>query len=105
MDLRHYYRKIREAEAKIMDEYPLLASFETGDGGKGGTLTEVPRRLAAQKIVEGYARLATPEEKEAYHASHAEARRVVEQLAAASKVQFAVLTTPELDKLKGKSRV
>jgi hypothetical protein len=104
MDLRHYYHKIREAEAKIPDEYPLLMSFETGDGGKGGTCTEVPRRLAAQKLVDGVARLATAEEKEAYHAAHAEARRAVEQLAAANKVQFAVLTSAELDRLKGKPK-
>jgi len=102
MDLRHYYQKIRETESNIPDEYPVVVSFETGDGGRGGTCTEVQRRLAAQKIVEGNARLATPEEKEAYHAGHAERRRVAEQLAAASKVQFAVLTSAELDRLKGK---
>ena len=104
MDLRHYYKKIREMESTIADEYPLVVSFETGDGGRGGTCTEVPRRLAAQKVVEGTARLATAEEREAYLAAHVEARRIVEQLAAASKVQFAVLTSTELDKLKGKSK-
>jgi len=104
MDLRHYYRKIREMESNITDEYPLVVSFETGDGGKSGICTEVPRRLAAQKIVEGSARLATAEEKEGYHSAHAEARRVLEQLAAANKVQFAVLTNAELDRLKGSPR-
>ena len=105
MDLQHYYRKIREAESKILDEFPLMVSRETGDGGKDGTITEVLRRLAAQMIVEGIARLATPEEREAFQAAQAEVRRVVEQLAAASKVQFAVLSSAELDKFKGKSKV
>src|ERR1043166_7666623 len=50
MDLRHYYRKIREMESNITDEYPLVVSFETGDGGKSGICTEVPRRLAAKRL-------------------------------------------------------
>jgi len=104
MDLRRYYQKIRETESKIADEYPLVVSLETVDGGKGGIVTEVPRRLAAQKIVEGSARLASVEEKEAYCAAHAESRRMLEQLAAASKVQFAVLTNSEIDKLRGSQK-
>ena len=39
-------------------EFPLVVSVETSDGGKGGTKTEVPRRLAAKLLVEGQARLA-----------------------------------------------
>src|ERR1035441_7124302 len=53
MDLQVYYQKIRETEAKMADEFPLVVSMETADGGKSGTTTEVPRRLAAKMLVEG----------------------------------------------------
>jgi hypothetical protein len=104
MDLKHYYQKIREAESKLLDEFPVVVSRETGDGGKDGTLTEVGRRLAARMLVEGAARLATAEERDGFHTAQAEARRIAEQQAAASKVQFAVLSSAELEKLKVKSK-
>ena len=66
MDLQVYYQKIREMETKIADEFPLVVSMETADGGKGGTKTEVPRRLAAKLLVEGLARLASKDELKAY---------------------------------------
>ena len=66
MDLQMYYQKIREMETKIADEFPLVVSVETSDGGKSGTKTEVPRRLAAKLLVEGLARLATKDEMKAY---------------------------------------
>ena len=69
MDLQIYYQKIREVEAKIADEFPIVVSNETADGGKDGRKTEVPRRLGAKMIVDGLARLATKEELKAYRAS------------------------------------
>ena len=35
MDLKLYFQKIRETEAKITDPFPILVSKETEDGGKG----------------------------------------------------------------------
>ena len=101
MDLRAYYQKIRDAEAKIADEFPVLVSRETGDGGKNGTLTEVPRRIAAKMMVEGQALLATLEEKQVFREVQAEAKRVADQLAAAAKVQVTVVSTADLDRLRG----
>jgi hypothetical protein len=66
MDLRGYYQKIREIEAKIAEAFAVIVSLESSDGGKAGTQTEVSRALAAKMIVEGLARLATPEEKRAF---------------------------------------
>lgn len=100
MDLKHYYQKIREIEAKIVDEFPLVISSETPDGGKEGTKTEVPKRLAAKLIVEGLARLASAEEKSLHLALQEEAIRAAEQLAAAAKVQVTVLASSELEQLK-----
>ena len=59
MDLRNYYQKIREVEAKIPGAYALVVSLATPDGGKAGLVTEAPRRLAAKMIVDGTARPAT----------------------------------------------
>lgn len=101
MDLKLYYQKIREVEAKIADAFPIVVSQETADGGKEGAKTEVPRRIAAKMIVEGLVHLAKQEEAKAFRALQLEAIRVAEQVAAAAKVQLAVLTSAELDKLKG----
>ena len=56
-----------------------MVSVETSDGGKGGTKTEVPRRLAAKLVVEGLARLASKDELKAYREMLAEAKRLAEQ--------------------------
>ena len=100
MDLQVYYQKIRDMETKIAEEFPLVVSIETADGGKGGTKTEVPRRLAAKLLVESMVRLATKEEFKAYREVMAEAQRVAEQPAAAAKLQLTVLSVAELDRLR-----
>jgi hypothetical protein len=51
-------------------------------------------------IVEGEAALAGSAQTAAFRASLAAAKSAAGQAAAASKVQFSVLTTAELDKLK-----
>jgi hypothetical protein len=66
MDLRQFYRKIREVESSIAEKYPLVTSYATGDGGKEGGVVEVPRYQAARMIVEGKARLSTDEERKEF---------------------------------------
>jgi hypothetical protein len=104
MDLRIYYQKIREVETTIADEFPLVVSRETADGGKPGMTTEVPRKLAAKMIVEGQARLATPEEAQANRNELAEARRMAEQAAIATRLQVSVLSTADLEQLRADAR-
>ena len=101
MDLQLYYQKIRDFAATIEEEFPVVVSRETPDGGKNGTLTEVPARLAAKMVVEGTARLAKPREAEAFRQEQAERKRVADQEAAAAKVQLSVLSTDDLNRLKG----
>jgi hypothetical protein len=103
MDMKAYYQRIRETEAKISEPFPIIASLETHDGGKAGVLTEVSRPLAAKAVVEGVARLATEEEARAFRATRAEAHRAAEEAAAAAKVQLAVLPASELRRLTGRS--
>ena len=104
MDLQVYYQKIREIETKLADEFPLMVSVETSDGGKCGTKTEVPRPLAAKLLVENQARLASKDEVKAHREAVAEAKRMVERAAAASRVQLTVLSTTDLDGLKSEAR-
>jgi hypothetical protein len=104
MDLRLYYQKIREVEAKFAEEFPIVVSNDTVDGGKAGTTTEVSRRIAAKLVTENLARVATAEEIKAYRAVMAEARRAAEQIAHSAKLQLTVLSTTELDRLKSHAR-
>ena len=104
MDLQVYYQKIREVEGKLADEFPLVVSVETQDGGKVGTKTEVPRRLAAKLLVDGQARLATKEEVKSYRDGLAEAKRNADRAAAAARLQVTVLSTTELDRLRSEAR-
>jgi len=104
MDLQLYYQKIRETETKIADEFPLVVSVDTADGGKSGTKTEVPRRLAAKLVVDGTARLASKDESKAHRDELAEAKRMAERAAAAERLQLTVLSSTELDRLKSEAR-
>ena len=101
MDLQLYYQKIREFAETIEDAFPVVISIETADGGKGGIFTEVAKRLAAKLVVEGVARIAKYEEAEAFRREQAEAKRLADQAAAAAKVQLTVLSTNDLNRLKG----
>ena len=104
MDLRLFYQKVRETETGISEEFPVIVSKETGDGGREGAMTEVPRRLAAKMVVDGQARLATAEELAEYREKLAESRRQAEQVAAAARLQVSVLSTRELEQLKAEAR-
>src|SRR5579862_5688940 len=100
MDLQIYYKKIREAEESIKNPSVVVVSLATPDGGKDGVRTEVPRRIAAKMLVESAARLATTDEAREVQEEKAEAKRQVDQLAAASRMQFTVISPNELRKLK-----
>ena len=104
MDLQMYYQKIRELEGKIAEDFPVVVSVATQDGGKGGTSTEVPRRLAAKLVTDGHARLASKEEVKAHREGLAEAKRVADRAAAAARLQVTVLSTTELDRLRSDAR-
>ena len=104
MDLKNYYQKIRDQEAKIGERFAIVTSVETPDGGKPGILTEVTAKVAAKMVVDGVAHLATPEEGRTFRERQAEAHREAEQAAASSKVQLTVLPTSELNFLKAAMR-
>lgn len=97
MDLKQYFRKLREIESGIAEPYVLIVSLETPDGGKAGMVTEVSRFSAAKMIIEGRAVLATENQKEVYTAQQDAARRAAEKAALAKRVQVAILADSDLD--------
>ncbi len=104
MDLKAYYQKIRDMESKITDEFPVVVSQETADGGKGGRYAEVSRPVAAKMVTEGTARLATADESKTYRDAQAQAKQAADQAAEAAKVQLTVLPASEFAKLAGGKR-
>ncbi len=104
MDLKAYYRKIRQTEATLDGPHVIVVSQESPDGGRAGVRMEVPRAIAAKMLVEGRARLATTEEASQYREQLAEAKRAADQAAAAQRMQFTVVSDTEPRKRKGKGK-
>jgi len=100
MDLRIYYNKIREQEAKMGTEFPIIVSNETQDGGKAGVKSEVPKRVAAKMIVDGVARLARGPEADAFLAEREAAVRAAREAAETSQLAVNIITSSGLDRLK-----
>jgi hypothetical protein len=96
VDLKQYFRKIREIEAGIGEPYPIVVSRETTDGGKAGMLVEVPRTVAAKMIADGRAVLASEEEKELYRLEQASAKQASEQTELARRIQVTILNEADL---------
>lgn len=104
MDLRAYYQKLHKIQAGIADEFSVVISNATPDGGRADVRTEVTRSVAARLLVEGKARLATAEESEQYRGELLEARQQADQAAAASRVQVTVISDAELRSLRDRAR-
>ncbi len=100
MDLRAYYRRIREVETSLEDEYPVIKSVATEDGGKDGRLAEVTRSVAARMIADGIAKKATAKETQGLRARVAEAREEEEKRRRAELVQFTVISEADLRALQ-----
>ena len=96
MDLKQYFRKIRQVEASLTEKYPIIVSLETPDGGKPGMVSETTRETAARLIVEGRAVLASEEEKEMYRAQQLCARQAAEKAELARRVQVAIISDRDL---------
>jgi phage terminase Nu1 subunit (DNA packaging protein) len=98
MDLRSYYKKLREAEATLTGQHLVMVSLETSEGGKAGVRTEMPRAIAAKLIAEERARVATEEEAREFHEANREARETHEEAEAAKRVQVMVIPAREFKK-------
>src|SRR3954466_13464232 len=99
MDLFTYYDKIRREEAQIVEEFPVIVSLNTGDGGRAGHLTETPKKVAAQMIVQGQGRLASSEEAEAFRAIQTNALRKLKEAEDAASMRMSLVPTEHLEHL------
>jgi hypothetical protein len=104
MDLRGYYRKVREIEASIDEEFPVIKSLATEDGGNAGQLTEVTRAIAARMVNDGIAVMAPPDEVREFRRLAEEARQQEEQRRRAAEIQFTILSEADLRTLQGAAR-
>jgi len=105
MDLRIYYQKIRDVEAGIGTEFPVIKSRETADGGKSGTLTEVPKQIAAKLIVDGMAEIAPEEDVAKFRADQEAAKAEFERKTAAlAAMQLTLVPQYELESLRANQR-
>ncbi len=92
MDLKQYFRKIREIEATISTPHTFVTSLETSDGGKGGIVTEVAREMAAKMIAEGRAMLSTEAERDAFLAQQQTGRVAAEKAEMARRLHVTVVS-------------
>lgn len=92
MDLRQYFRKIRDVEASLSEPFPIVISLETADGGKAGTICEVPRSIAAKMIVEGRAVLADDTERERYRQHQLDAKGASERADLAQRLHLSLVS-------------
>ncbi|MBV9269073.1 MAG: hypothetical protein JO061_23080 [Acidobacteriaceae bacterium] len=97
MDLKQYFRKIRDLEATLTEEYPIVVSRETSEGGKAGQIAEVSRANAARLIIDGRAALATDEQKRQYRDEQELAKQAAERAELAKRVQVAILSEADLN--------
>lgn len=101
MDLRTYYRKIRELAATLPDP-AVVVSQATPDGGVPGRLTEVPRDVAARLIFDGFAQLAGDAETAAFREEAAVRQGDEESRRAAARIQVNVVTQEQVRPLRAK---
>jgi hypothetical protein len=100
MDLRQYFRKLRETEAAIADEFPIVISLETPDGGKPGIASEVSRLNAAKMIVEGRAMLADEAARAQFKERQLAAREALEKADLARRLQVAIVDQTALAQIR-----
>lgn len=98
MDLKAYYRKLRQLEADLLGPDVVVVSNPTPDGGRAGVLTETPRHIAARMILDGIARLAMEAEAALFREQEAEAKREADQKAMAGRLQVTVVAEADTRK-------
>ncbi len=100
MDLRVFYQKIRKLEKELNGDYVVLVSNETGDGGRSGQTVEVAKPLAARMIVEGRARLATPDECKTRQKALERAVEAAQRRELVEKAHVRLMSDADIDALR-----
>ncbi|MBI4904148.1 MAG: hypothetical protein HY820_10965 [Acidobacteria bacterium] len=99
MDLREYYREIREIQRGFTEPFVVIVSEKTVDGGKPGMLREVSAETAAMLIQQRRARAATEEQADTFRLEALEAYEAAMKQQG-PQVQVMVLAEQELRKFK-----
>lgn len=94
MDLKNYYRELAEQVAAIESKDVYVMSLATPDGGKAGVMTQVPKRVAGQLMVERRARLASEVEIAEFEAAQEESRQAAAAAMYASRIHVQVMSDP-----------
>jgi hypothetical protein len=97
VDVKQYYRKLREIEATLPEQYVFIESLETPDGGKAGRVSEVPRDTAAKMLLEARAVLASEKKRQAYFEEQAAAKKAAHKAELARRVQVAIIADPDMN--------
>ena len=95
MDVRSYYKKVKDTEETLRGNEVVLVSLATPEGGKEDVRTEAPRNVAARLIAEGRARVATDAEATEFREGLRAARQKHEREEAARRVQIVVMPQTE----------
>lgn len=102
MDLKTYYKNIRDVESRLTTPFLVLYSLDTPEGGKSGRTAEVERLVAARLITEGRCRVASPEEAAAFYREQKDARREAEAIESAQRMHVVVMPQPDVQPKRGK---
>ena len=105
MDLRQYFRRIREVESSMPDAHVFVTSLETPDGGRAGVVTEVPRDIAAKMITEGRALLSTKPERDRFAEEQKAARVAAQRAELAQKLQVTIISEGDTTRLPSSGEV
>jgi hypothetical protein len=96
MDVKQYFRRLREIEASLEEEFPVVVSTATPDGGRAGLVSEVTRLNAAKLIAEGRAVLATEQQRQTLQTEKVEALKAVQMAERAKQVHVTLVNDGEL---------
>jgi hypothetical protein len=100
MDLKQYFKKIKDTEETIKSPYPLIVSLETTDGGKAGVVVEVTRQEAAKALVDNRAVLATEEQKTEYFEREKARKKSAEKAELSRRLQIAIVSDSVVHEIK-----
>jgi hypothetical protein len=104
MDLQLHYGKMRQEQEKMTDDFPVIASNETADGGRANVFIEVTKRIAARFIALGLARLANGEEKQIFHDAKLEARQIAIDAIEKATFSATLLATRSIERIQAGSK-
>ena len=95
MDVRQYFRKLREIEAGIAEPFTFITSLENPDGGRPGVISEVSRELAAKLLAEGRAVLSSDGEVKEFQETQVAKKMAFEKAEMAKRVQVTIVSDSE----------